>query len=353
MGAYINRWGLQWGQRKWDFGTDREEIFVVYVRRSKGKSQFTCIKPYDQFTEENHVMGENIWKYEDLERVNSLGKGAYGTVYKVKDKTTNLWHAEKVLKNMGSSKTLERQSREFELCQRLAKLPHECLVKIQLVAPEHKAIVMELCPTDLENQVAVTKAKGWEEPDRAMKWIWQVYRGLRYLHASRVLHRDLKPSNVLLTQDDCAKLTDFGSTKSDYCAGPHTWGAPPGTKGYDAPEVLKQTPYGSAADLFAFGVLAWFVLTGVQIDPIIETNDWNEIPTILLKAYRDRAESIRSSMIPFPPLTTGTMREFILDLLSESPEDRPKHANIPKQLDKYGNLPKSEEAPADLQPRDT
>ena len=93
--------------------------------------------------------------------------------------------------------------------------------------------------------------------------------GPRHLHGMGMLVRDLKTDNVVLSEDlgrasgAVAKLTDFGLCKfGTEGTGDWTFGAPPGTPAYIAPEVINGQNYGRAADLYSFGAVIWVILAG-------------------------------------------------------------------------------------------
>ncbi len=93
----------------------------------------------------------------------------------------------------------------------------------------------------------------------------QIACGIRAVHRLDMLHRDLKPENILIDRDGTVRIIDFGSTK---IAGIAEIASPVeqtdllGTKNYTAPEVLRGEPATTSADLFAFGVIAYELLTG-------------------------------------------------------------------------------------------
>lgn len=121
-------------------------------------------------------------------------------------------------------------------------------------------------------------------PAEALGWLVGVARALAYLHGLAglaVVHRDLKPANVLVGADGSAKLCDFGLFRLLPSGAPPSAEPPPsperpdrpepqaagltartGTYAYMAPELWDpRADYDERVDLFAFGVLAWEVLT--------------------------------------------------------------------------------------------
>ncbi len=90
-----------------------------------------------------------------------------------------------------------------------------------------------------------------------------ISQGLLYLHSRGVVHRDLTAPNILLTTSFHAKIADLGVSR---IIDVHPLAASklsmiPGTLGYMPPEALEENPeYGSALDVFSFGVLMLFVI---------------------------------------------------------------------------------------------
>ena len=95
--------------------------------------------------------------------------------------------------------------------------------------------------------------------------IYQVLRGLNYMHKQNIVHRDIKPENILLESKDPSqtslKITDFGFAK---CYDPAEGGLTEtlGSPLYMAPEIIKKLPYDTAVDIWAVGVMTYIILSG-------------------------------------------------------------------------------------------
>mgnify|MGYP003383679788 CR=1 FL=1 len=89
----------------------------------------------------------------------------------------------------------------------------------------------------------------------------QVAKGLAALHESDIVHRDLKPENVLLSGSKW-KLADFGIAKNRAHAAPGVTFQQAGTYGYAAPEQFEGTAADPSADVYSFGKVLVFLLTG-------------------------------------------------------------------------------------------
>jgi serine/threonine protein kinase len=97
-------------------------------------------------------------------------------------------------------------------------------------------------------------------PSQALRFCWQIFCGLLYLHGNKIVHGDLKPENILLDSDDTLVLADFGLSASEHD------GRLRGTFNYMAPELLLRTERGPkrntcASDIYSVGVVMWELLS--------------------------------------------------------------------------------------------
>lgn len=117
-----------------------------------------------------------------------------------------------------------------------------------------------------------TGLRGLGHVDAVLTITRQVVEGLRVAHEARIVHSDLKPANVLIADDGCAQLLDFGVAhdRSDLAAARLRLG---GTRPYMSPEQLKSLAtgaleYDERSDLYAVGVMLYELLTSrVPFEP--------------------------------------------------------------------------------------
>jgi len=191
----------------------------------------------------------------EFEKLNRIGEGTYGIVYRARDSR----NAEVVaLKKM----RMEREKdglplsaiREITL---LLNCQHENVVAIKEVVVgrslESVFLVMEYCEQDLASILDNMPNPFTEAQVKCIAL--QVFQGLAYLHKHYYIHRDLKVSNLLMTDRGCVKIADFGLARR---FGEPTRAMTPRvvTLWYRAPELLLQsTTHTTAIDIWAAGCI--------------------------------------------------------------------------------------------------
>lgn len=193
------------------------------------------------------------------ELMKKVGSGAYGCVASFKDARNGEKVAVKKITNaFGDLVDGKRILREVKL---LRQLDHDNIIRIVDMFPpdspefEDIYIVTDLMETDL-HRVIYSKQPLTEEHHQY--FVFQLLRGLVYLHTASVVHRDLKPSNLLVNKNCDLKICDFGLArvlaaqgndelgKTDYVV----------TRWYRAPEVvLLASEYTVSIDVWAVGCI--------------------------------------------------------------------------------------------------
>jgi len=144
--------------------------------------------------------------------IKPIGKGAYGVVCSAEDASSNSKVAiKKITDAFDDLIDAKRILREIRI---LRHFDHENVIGIRdmlnppLELPFNDIyIVLDLMDTDLERIIASNNVL----TDHHMQYfVYQLLRGLKYIHSANVIHRDLKPSNLLLNADCDLKICDFG-----------------------------------------------------------------------------------------------------------------------------------------------
>ena len=188
-----------------------------------------------------------------------IGEGGMGRVYLARDTSLDRMVALKVLPERSSDANgagvLQREARAA------AALDHPNVVSVYDVGDIDGApfIAMEYV-AGRSLRLALDDAS--VSARRKLRWLLDVARAVDAAHARGVVHRDIKPSNVIVRDDDHVKVVDFGVACKPDSASLANASALVGTVPYIAPELLQGAPAGTASDQFAWGVLAYQVLTG-------------------------------------------------------------------------------------------
>lgn len=108
-------------------------------------------------------------------------------------------------------------------------------------------------------------------PEHHQFFLYQMLRGLKYIHSARVYHRDLKPKNILANSDCKLKICDFGLARPSLHDMPSTiyWTDYVATRWYRAPELCGSffAKYSPAIDIWSVGCIFAEVLLGKPLFP--------------------------------------------------------------------------------------
>ena len=208
-------------------------------------------------------VGDKLGPYEILA---SIGVGGMGEVYRARDA--------RLRRDVAIKVSAERFSERFETEARaIASLNHPNVCTLHDVGPNY--LVMEL----VEGETLAERIEQGAIPlDEALAIAKQVADALEAAHEKGITHRDLKPGNIKIKPDGVVKVLDFGLAKmggTSATAGadsptftmqsPTQVGVILGTAAYMAPEQARGKPIDKRADIWAFGVVLYEMLTGKRL----------------------------------------------------------------------------------------
>ena len=212
-------------------------------------------------------LGTRLGDRYELRRV--VADGGMGRVYEGIDKFTNSRIAVKVLHDdvVKDEVSLERFKREYEISK---SLPHDHIVDVLDFQHDQASglwfLVMEFL--DGEELRVLLKREKTIPPERVVRMLSQVAKGLDEAHKRHFVHRDLKPDNLFMCgtrEGDLVKILDFGSVKdkNENAKKLTVLGTTIGSPYYMAPEQAQGLDtLDGRADVFALGAIAYESLTG-------------------------------------------------------------------------------------------
>lgn len=198
-------------------------------------------------------------RYEILEEI---GEGGMAKVYKAKCHLLNRIVAIKILRpEFAADEDFVKKFRRES--QAAASLSHPNIVSIYDVGQEGDIyyIVMEYINGHTLKKL-ISENGGPLEVKRAIEIARQVCKALDHAHKNRIIHRDIKPQNILVTEEDVAKVTDFGIARAANGSTITYTGDVVGTAYYFSPEQAKGGIVDERTDIYSLGIVLYEMLTG-------------------------------------------------------------------------------------------
>jgi eukaryotic-like serine/threonine-protein kinase len=273
------------------------------------------------------MIGTRLGPYEITAK---LGEGGMGEVWRATDSRLKREVAIKVLP-AAFTQDPERLARFEREAQLLAQLHHPHIASIFGLEESNdvRALVMELVegPT-----LAERLASGPVPLDEGLALARQIAEALEAAHEKGIVHRDLKPANIKLGPDGNVKVLDFGLAKaldpttgapSDLARSPTLTNSPTltaagtqlgvilGTAAYMAPEQARGSAIDKRADIWAFGVVLYEMLTG---EPLFQGDSAVDTISAVMRQPIDLAR--------LPAATPVRVRELLRRCLERQPKNR-------------------------------
>ncbi|MGD0135502.1 MAG: serine/threonine-protein kinase, partial [Bryobacteraceae bacterium] len=240
--------------------------------------------------------GTRLGPYEILA---PIGAGGMGEVYKARDTKLDREVAIKVLP-AALAQDPERLARFEREAKVLASLNHPNIAQIYGI--EDRALIMEL----VDGQTL----HGPLSLETALNYAKQIADALEAAHEKSIIHRDLKPANIMITPSGVIKVLDFGLAAVAQSSDPSNPANSPtltisptragmilGTAGYMSPEQARGKAVDKRADIWAFGVVLYEMLTGKQLfegetvsdtlaQVLTKEPDWQQVPAKVRRLLR-------------------------------------------------------------------
>ncbi|XP_068304669.1 LEAF RUST 10 DISEASE-RESISTANCEUS RECEPTOR-LIKE PROTEIN KINASE-like 1.4 isoform X4 [Pyrus communis] len=246
-------------------------------------SQFQSIPSYPSFTSKSDYdnkgstyFGVQVFSYNELEEATEnfnpakeLGDGGFGTVYYGKLHDGRVVAVKRLYEN--NFKRVEQFMNEVEI---LTRLEHRNLVKLYGCTSRRSRellLVYEYIP----NGTVADHLHGKRVESGCLSWpvrlsiAIETADALAFLHRNDVIHRDVKTNNILIDNDFCVKVADFGLSRLFPNDVTHVSTAPQGTPGYVDPEYYQCYQLTDKSDVYSFGVVLIELLSSLQA---VDTN---------------------------------------------------------------------------------
>ncbi|KAJ9140942.1 hypothetical protein P3X46_031531 [Hevea brasiliensis] len=315
---------------------EHEEEILNIEKKAETKESTKCSRviggiPSDLAAFYTHLANRELQtiKNSDLEYIEELGSGTYGTVYHGKWKGSSV-----AIKRIKPSCFIEGSLKEVQLvadfwkeAHMLGQLHHPNIVAFYGVVTDgplnNLATVTEYMVNGSLKQVLRRKDRTIDRRKRIILAMDAVF-GMEYLHEKNIVHFDLKSHNFLVNMKDpqrpVCKIGDLGLSKIKQRT--LVSGGVRGTIPWMAPELLhsKNNMVTEKVDVYSFGIVMWELLTG-------------EEPYANLNSEEIIAGKIKGALLPeIPSWCDPAWRSLMERCWSSDPESRPAFSEIAKEL---------------------
>ena len=256
---------------------------------------------------------------DDFESLRCLGKGTYGTVLLVKQRTTGRLYAQKQFKKASlvvHKKLIEQTKTERQILESVNRHPFVVKLFYAFQDQEKLYLILEYGQGG-ELFTHLNTEKMFSESTAAF-YMAEMVLALSHLHSTLgVLYRDLKPENCLLDAEGHLLLTDFGLSKVAVDSDSDSCNSILGTVEYMAPEVILGKKYGKAVDWWSLGALGYDLMTG---NPPFRGQNHAKIQDNIVK-----------QKLVLPYFLSPDAKDMLTRLLRKDPTKRLGY-NMPKDL---------------------
>ncbi|KAJ4960420.1 hypothetical protein NE237_020330 [Protea cynaroides] len=332
-------------------------------------SFWALLKKYTKYTDMAQALGLELlpiggpkrFSYAELKSAtnnfsNVIGHGGFGVVYKG-ELSDNRIVAVKRLKDVAGG-----EADFWAEVTIIARMHHLNLVRMWgfCAEKEHRMLVYEYIPNgSLAHFLFPANTNRdedeYESVQQRPKLDWNVRyriaqgvaRAIAYLHEEClewVLHCDIKPENILLDDDFCPKVSDFGLSKLTKKEKQVSMSRIRGTRGYLAPEWVKMKPITTKADVFSFGMVLLEIVSGLRNyefkQSSLDSDEWYFPRWAYEKVYQEmKVDDLLDARIKYcydsrvHSELVDRMLKTAMWCLQDRPEMRPSMGKVVKMLE--------------------
>lgn len=267
---------------------------------------------------------------DEFEKIEKLGSGGQGTVWKCKSVKTGKIVARKKVNWSHDEYVATSYNHEVGV---MGNVRHPALLELVGCTPWSSKTPMILTPFmpngSVEDMIKKERA-GQRHPEwtpiRKHIVLYGTACGMAYMHKLRLIHRDIKPANILLDDNFEPKIADFGLSKYVDTGKTNELTMGIGTASYLAPEAFNGVGIGFKVDVYSFGMTMYSVLSGkIPYASMAMGNPW-----VLMQMV---AMGTRPELDPDVPVA---YQSLIKDCWDEQPDSRPGFDEIIERLKELG-----------------
>ncbi|MEL6821276.1 MAG: serine/threonine-protein kinase, partial [Calditrichota bacterium] len=264
--------------------------------------------------------------FDKFEPISCLKKDDYSSVYLANHVFLNKKIILKTLdtSNLPDNSVLHRFQREAKI---LARLEHPHIIRVLDFGMHEKHFYISFEYFESQNLRQAMREKAIPA-EKLRDLIRQLFSGLEFAHQHAVVHRDIKPENVLVDEDGCLKIADFGLAlllNEDTMTHKSTI---VGTPGYMSPEQIRGEELTLQSDLFSAGLLVYELFEGKN--PLVG-GDVGKTINAILKVNPER-------LIEEATALPDDIQDICLHLLQRDKRKRPENASSILQQLSTGEL---------------
>ncbi|KAF9447047.1 Pkinase-domain-containing protein [Macrolepiota fuliginosa MF-IS2] len=277
----------------------------------------------------------------------TLGSGTYAIVKEAIHVQTGKYYACKVINKKLMEGREHMVRNEISVLKRISS-GHSNIVTLHdyFETAHNLYLCFDLCTGgELFDRIC---AKGNYYEADAAGLVRTIFKAVKYVHDAGIVHRDLKPENLLFrtaAEDADIMVADFGLSRvmeeekltqlTEIC----------GTPGYMAPEIFKRTGHGKPVDIWAMGVITYFLLAGYT--PFDRDSQQQEMEAIIAGDYKFEPQEYWENV-------SETAKDFVRTCLTSDPANRPTAAQALEHKwladEKPHFVQRADGGPADLLP---